>query len=458
MNMRLKVLLTLASVLGLSQSLNAAGFFLIEHSVSAMGNAYAGASANPEDPSHVFFNPALSAHLCGLQTASGTHVVIPFSQFHDHGSRAALPPPIGSHHLRGNDGGDLGVIGYVSHWGITKRCGCWGFALNLNTPFGLETNYDDHWKGRYHANHSKLLTININPSVSYRFNRCWSFGAGFSAQYLHAKLTNKVDFGSIAFAASGGQVGNPQHNDGKAYVKGNSWGYGGNAGILWEPNCRTLIGLSYRSEIRHHIEGKEDIDDVPIFTGSAAAAFVNAFLAATFHDTRAKADVTLPQLVSLSGVYRLNNCWTILGDVTWMKWDVIKRLRFRFDNPLQPDAITTLHWQNTWRYALGVTYEPNCCWKFRTGVAYDETPQHRRKFWSVRIPDEDRVWATVGVGYRWNRCLHFDFGYAHLFVRDAHIDQRGTLTPDNENFFRGALRGKWEGSTDIVSVQWGWNF
>ncbi len=38
-------------------------------------------------------------------------------------------------------------------------------GLGVNAPFGLMTEYDADWVGRFQGIKSELTTININPSV-----------------------------------------------------------------------------------------------------------------------------------------------------------------------------------------------------------------------------------------------------------------------------------------------------
>lgn len=442
---RLALLLSLTASLSVHSTANASGFALIEQSVSGMGNAYAGGAALAEDASTVFFNPAGMTRLCGLQTVSGNHIVIPIADYDDKGSLAAPLPST----LNGGDGRDAGEAALVGHWYAAKKLNdCWSVGMGINSPFGLATDYQDSWKGRYHAVRSYLLTINLNPSIAYRINRCWSIGAGLNVQYLHAKLTNKVDFGLIALS-NGIIQGDPQNQDGRVKLKGNSWGYGGNIGVLWEPNSCTRFGAHFRSEIKHEVSGKERFKEKPaVITGVSG-------LDAIFQDTRAHSDVTLPSTLSLSGYHELNDCWAIMGDVSWTKWSTIKRLRFRFNNPSQPDGITTLKWKDSMRYSLGASYRPNCRWVFRSGIAYDETPVPNKELRSPRIPDADRFWTAIGVGYEW-RCFQFDFGYAHLFVRTPKIDKSDFAL--EEDILRGGLKGKYDAYTDIISFQWSWHY
>lgn len=444
---RISLLVALTAMLTYCQDGYSSGFFLIEQSVSSMGNAYAGGSAGAEDASTVFFNPAGMTKICGDEFVSGMHVVLPKARFHDDGSTYILG---GS--LNGGSGHDSGVVGFVPHSYFVKNyqhCGL-AFGLGINAPFGLTTEYGHTWKGRYHAIRSAILTTNINPCVAMRINKCWSIGAGFNVMYIHAKFTNAVDFGLIGVLQLGGEAAAalglvPQETDGKAIIKGNSWGYGGNIGVLWEPTCRTRFGAHFRSEIKHTLKGSEKFRDVPEVFSEA------------FKDTRVKADITLPSQFSISGYHEFNDCWAVMGDVSWTRWKTINILRFRFNNPLQDDAETTLKWQNSFRYSLGATYRPWSCWTFRTGVSYDETPIRNEELRTPRLPGEDRFWLACGVGYQWSRCIHIDLGYAHLFLREPKVDKSDFAL--EEDLARGGLKGGYPNAkTDIVSAQLVWDF
>ena len=40
-------------------------------------------------------------------------------------------------------------------------------GLGVSVPFGLKTEYDADWVGRYQGIKSELRTINVNPTISY---------------------------------------------------------------------------------------------------------------------------------------------------------------------------------------------------------------------------------------------------------------------------------------------------
>ncbi len=469
-----KILTLLASVtmLASSQQAFSSGFFLIEQSVSAMGTAYGSGASGGEDASTIWFNPAGMTRICGNQFVGGIHTVIPVADYDDKGSEAITAftgpqagPPTAYQELdaykdKGNDDGrDGGEIAAVANSYFSAQINdCLWVGLGVTSPYGLVTDYKDNWRGRYHAIRSSVLTINLNPSVAWRVNNQFSIGAGFNAMYMHAKLTNAVDFGLITQYATGNAAAfgmAPQEDDGKVELKGNSWAFGWNVGALWEPCCGTRIGASYRSEVKHKLNGKEKFKDVPaqIRTVPALAALNDQF-----QDTGTRATVKLPMQASISAYREVNPCWAVMGDITWTNWDVLQELRFTFDNENQADGVTTFDWRDTFRYSLGTTYRPNCCWILRAGFAYDQSPIKNEELRTPRVPDEDRIWTTVGFGYNINECLRVDVGYAHIFVREAEINKLENLASNSEDWFRGGLYGKYNSYTDIISAQIVWGF
>ena len=70
---------------------------------------------------------------------------------------------------------------------------------------------------------------------------------------------------------------------------------------------------------------------------------------------------------------------------------------------------------------------------------------------TVRLPDSDRVWATVGAGYQVNRKLSIDVSYAHIFAKNGTI---AISSPANPAFnpLLGAYFGNTRGHVDILSA------
>lgn len=424
-----------------AQTIHAAGFALIEQSVSGMGTAYAGAAATADSVDTLYFNPAGITYLPGTHIGAAVHLIVPQTKFQNTGSTFA----IGGGAIPGGNGGDAGGPAAVPHMYLSHQLNdrTW-LGMAINAPFGLTTEYDDDWVGRYHAIKSQVKTININPSIAFKASDQVSLAVGVSAMYLEGEFTNAVDFGTLnqiplALGGLGGALGpaGPGQADGRAAIDGDSWGFGFNVGALFELSSDTRVGIHYRSEVEQNIEGNV------VFTLPTPA------LGAIFSNAAVKSNVTLPATASISGVHQVNDEWAVMADYTWTGWSSIPELRFDFANSL-PDGVTTFGWKDTSRISLGTTFSPSGrSWTYRFGVAYDESPVRNAASRTPRLPDADRIWLAIGAGFELSENLKLDIGYAHLFFDDPQIAKTGA----SEDLTRGALNGTYDSSVDILSIE-----
>ncbi len=417
---RVEWLLAVGGLTGaLCGDVHAAGFALIEQNASGLGNAYAGAAAAAEDASTIFFNPAGLTFVPGRQIVVAGHAIRSSAKFDNDGSIAGAGKALGG---EGGDAGDLSIVpnAYFS-WMLTERL---AVGVGVNAPFGLKTEYDDDWMGRFQAIKSDLKTINLNPALAFKVSERLSLGAGINYQYAEATLTRAVNFG----LGGEGQVKVEGEDDG-------SWGW--NVGAIFSATPDLRVGLAYRSAIAHKLEGDVTFDR-PALVPPAAAP-----------DGPIYARATLPESASLSVFQRFDDRWDFMGDVTWTNWSRFKTLDvYRSDGTLLQS--TPENWDDSWRISFGLSYRVNDAWKLRGGVAYDETPVSDR-FRTARIPDNSRTWVALGAQWRPRANLSVDFGYAHLFLADASID-------DNQLPASGRLTGEYEGSVDILSAQVAFSF
>ena len=399
-----------SGLLGFSGAAFSAGFSLIEESASGLGNAFAGGAASAEDASTVFFNPAGMTRLSGSQLSLVLHAIKPTAEFSNTASVAAAGRPLGG------NGGDAGSWALVPNfYYVTALSPKLRVGLGISSPFGLKTEYDPSWMGRFQAIKSDLKTININPSVAYKINDQLSLGAGLNAQYISAELTNAVNLGVA---------------EGQARVKGDDWSYGYNLGLLYELTPATRFGLAYRSDVRHKLEGDVTFTGVPAPNGPISA------------------EITLPEIVSLSAFHQINPQWSLMGDVSWTRWSRFQELRI-VRNTGALVALTQENWDDTYRYAVGASYQQSKQLKLRGGIAYDQSPVSDATR-TARIPDADRTWLTVGASYQLSASGTIDLGYAHIFVANAAINTGTAGT--------GRLIGSYNNSVDILSAQYNYSF
>ncbi len=434
------------------------GFALIENSASGMGNAFAGGSAIAEDASTLAFNPAGMSRLKGSQLVAAGHYVSPVANFSDNGSTDGLP---GGNTLEGSevDGGVDAIV--LNLYTVSELNDKWHFGMAVHAPFGMTTEYDDDWVGRYHALTSALTTINFTPSLAYRQSDKLALGFGLTAQYLDVKLSSAVDFGALCVAQEPitlptgtcntiGLV--PQQSDGYAEITGSNWSYGWHAGLLYSLSKTQRVGLSYRSAVTQDIAGKADFT-VP---GEAAALIASS---GAFIDTDVNARVTLPASASISYWQQLDPQIAIMADATWTNWAVFDELRIEYDENetgyKQPDSVTTENWQNTWRVALGMNYTLDDTVMLRAGLALDQAVIPDERYRTPRIPDGERRWLSFGARYRISDETMLNAGYSHLFMDT--LEMNNTLE-SSESSLQSTLKGSYEASINIFSLQLTRNF
>lgn len=424
----------------------AAGFLVQEKSPRGLGSSFAGEGVLAEDASITYFNPAGLTLLDGLQVVAGAHEIMPEASFENHGSH--LNPKIGNGPLRGSNS-DGGEFAFIPTTYVSYRATDWlGLGIGVNAPFGLATEWDKGWVGRYHALKSALRSIAVTPSVGLKVTDWLSFGLGMSALYAKATLTSAIDLGGVCtlFAPGAGLPSSicpaiglkPQSADGLVRITGDDWGFGWNLGMLLTPTPGTRVGLTYRSSIDLNLSGDST------FTVPKKAKILQSTGALV--DTGVHAATTLPDVVSLSAMQEINPRWAVFGDVTWTHWDHFQDLIIKFDNPKQPTVVDPERWDNSFRVALGTRYALTRDWSVRAGTAWDQTPVPSARYRTARIPDSDRVWASLGLGYQLFEWARVDLSYAHVFGMKVSTTNRDPVTGHE-------LRGTFEGGADIVGVQ-----
>ena len=77
---------------------------------------------------------------------------------------------------------------------------------------------------------------------------------------------------------------------------------------------------------------------------------------------------------------------------------------------------------------------------------------------ALPISGNDRKWLTLGAGWQATPNTKLDVGYAHLFVSDTDIDDNQSVAIAPSPFSKGRVRGEYEASVDVLSLQVTHNF
>jgi long-chain fatty acid transport protein len=451
-------------VLGAGQAWGAA-FALQENSGSGLGNAYAGGAAVAEDAATVWSNPAGMALIGSNQVVAAVNLINPSSKLNnDGGSLAAFNQALGG------TGGDAGSLAAVPNLYLVLPINkSFAFGIGVNAPFGLVTEYDDGWLGRYQALKSDLKTINVNPAISWRMTDNFSVGVGASYQQIKATFTNNVNYsGALATAAqtaaAGGLIpaalvptiiGATGSLDAKANVSGDDYSWGWNIGALWEINKGTRVGAAYRSSIKYDINGNVDFSYPALPTLPPALAPVVGLLASNVNNVLASGGVTssieLPPIANVSFFSRLNDKWDIMADAQWTGWSTISELKFVRTTGATLNN-TPENFKDVWRISAGANYHMDDKWMFRGGVAWDQSPVNSTDM-TPRLPDNDRTWLALGVQYKASPALKLDAGFSYIWVKDPEINQNAGSTTAN-----GLISGNYNSNVTILSLQGTYSF
>ncbi|MBC7990664.1 MAG: outer membrane protein transport protein [Luteimonas sp.] len=438
--------LGIASAFAFGQA-DAAGFQLKENSVKAMGRAFAGSAAAAGDAAVVTNNPAAMTQF-DKNTVQADVTVVDLSASFNGGGTDAFGGP-----LSGGDGGDAGDVTPIPALSAIFPGGDTGltFGVMVSAPFGLKTEYENGWVGRYHALKSEVEIVDLTLSASLDITDRFSVGIGAIYERAEAELTKAVDFGtaicanpsSAGLCAALPTVYGPQLQDGTAGIKGDDTGFGWLVGAHWRPTDKLTLGYSHRSEIDHELEGDA--------TFSVPAPIRNVFNANpfpparnVFTNTDGKAKLTTPSIDTLSASYAFTDRFTLLADVSKTDWHSLQNVTIDFANPVQADSVEQFGWDDTMFYSLGAEFALNDSFTLRGGIASDETPTNDEDR-TPRLPDANRDWFSVGLTWMASEALEVNAGYTRILVDDPTIN-------DPENSSGAHLVGKYDADVNLFGV------
>jgi len=365
-----------------------AGFALNEQSIKSMGMAQAGRASSPADATTVYANPAGMTQLKGTNlSGNATFIYAPADIENAQSSQAGtndgdmIPPTwVGSGFMTHQINDDLTV------------------GVGNYAPFGLSTNYENSFQGRYFGDKSKVKVIAIQPTVAYKITPDVSVGLGISVSKIEGLLSAAVA---------------PIPSNPHLEVKGDDISVGYNLGVLWQLAPQTRLGFDYRSETEYTLSGTSTVTNLPI---AGFGASYNASL-----------DIATPATFDLSLSHQLNSDVNVHAGLTLTQWSVLESLIIKNQGATGSLATITeeLDWEDAWAYSVGADWKMQPDLILRAGLGIDKTPvsDHHR---SVRVPSEDRTVLTVGMSYALNDKMSIDAAYMFLKEKTAHVDVNKT--------------------------------
>ncbi len=421
---------------------HASGFRLPEAGAKAMGMGFA-FTAQADDPSAIYFNPA------GLTQLSGNNAMVGLTYVKENGGKFSGTTPVDDF-LDGFTAAKSETQKTLNFYipnGYYTRTTPSGFAYGIGvfTPFGLGQEYENHQTSIFRNQVTKidLRTFVVNPTIAFKVNEVLSVGFGIDWMYGTAKL------GKTPWAPTLG--GNLYELALKAH--GDAWGY--NFGLLLKPTENLRIGASYRSPFTLRLkDGDVNLDGINT-TGVAAlggASVSQAFFGGnTSFGTKGNATINLPATFALGAAYTAGRL-TVEADADWTFWHSYTDLPITIQDQRPPVLVSTdaqKRWKDVVALRFGAEYRVTDPLSLRAGFVYDPTPVPADTM-GPELPDATRLNYTAGVGYKigpWT--IDGAFMYIDKFDRTVNNQNNATLTGFN---------GTWTGNAWLAALDIGYKF
>lgn len=481
----IKPIMMLVSAL-FAQQAWASGYHFGTQSVNAQSTANA-STAEANNASTIAYNPAGLSHLPNHQISGSLNLVAPYIKHSD-----AKAQYYRGGEVAGSDNGkitkDVVVAPHLyAHYKVNDKV---SLGLGMYVPFGSETKYKTDSKLRYNLNQLGLTTIAIEPTVSFKPADKHAVGVGLIAQYSQAKLRKHADWSagsSDARLAGMAQVlaasplkvpeavgRNRAAYEGHGDVKGDDWGFGYHLGWMYDVNDKTRIGASYRSKVEHNLKGTAEWKADGVVAQGLHQNFIGLPITQVsplglgtgrgyLPKEGASVKITTPESASVHAMYKANDKLNLFGDVTWTRHSRFNRADLLFENAkaapeggVSNATTITPNWRDTFKVAVGGSYQLSHPLQVRAGIAFDQSPVRNAQSRLNTLPDGNRVWFSAGVKYDFNRHHSVDVAYSHIHINDTRYESTAASGMDSDS--KGTSSANFKNYANILGLQYTYQF
>lgn len=436
-----KVSAILVVLMFAATSAMAGGFRLPEAGAKAMGMGFA-FTAQADDPSAIYFNPA------GIIQLEGQNLKFGVTYIKENGGTFTGTTPITVSTSVTETQKDLDFFVPNLFW-TRQASPDFAYGVGIFAPFGLGQEYENRAASIFRSQITKidLMTLVVNPTVAWRVNEVFTLGVGIDFMYGKATLEK-----AGVLNAGVGPLNIFQLDlDGD----GTAWGY--NFGALIEPTKSVQIGIAYRSPFRLKIkDGDVDLFNIstvplPPLGGLSPAQIFGG----TTYSTKGSTTINMPATLDLGVAYTLDRL-TLEVDASWTFWSSYKELNIDIKNntPLLPDSRSAKNWKDVVGIYVGGEYRVTDPLALRLGFRYDPTPVPAETM-GPELPDADKLYYCAGLGYKLSNWT-FDLAYMYVDKQDRTVDNQLDLPPGGP--YGTGFNGTWTGDAHLVALDIGYKF
>lgn len=420
-------LLTTAALLIVSGAAYGSGFALPEQGAKAvgMGGAF---TATADDPSAIYFNVAGIAQQRKMAFMVGGTAINFSNEFRGdpndpltsgttakYRAHTFVPPnayfimPVGSN--------------------LT-------FGVGVMTPYGLRTNWQEPWVGRFVSRDANVKVLAVEPAVAWQTSD-GRFAIGAGAEYRRSHIT--LNRNNAAFNPFNGKVSDTAN----AYLNSDwdtTWLW--NVGVLFKPSNAFRIGAMYRPASHIDYEGSAHFTQIP--TNTPLDTLVAAQLPP---DQSIATTINFPALWQVGvATSAIGHGWDLEADVSHTTWSEFESLAVTFGTTSALNFTRPQNWHDTYAYRVGANKKATENWDVRFGAVYDENPQPVQGVGPL-LPDSDRIGVSFGVGW------HRGPWVVDITEFVLHFKTRSTNGQSSDNF-----NGTYRTDANLISVNLGYRF
>ncbi|GAB7022630.1 outer membrane protein transport protein [Salidesulfovibrio brasiliensis] len=353
----------------------AAGFALYEW--SNRGNGMGGAMiALADDASALAYNPAGITQLEGTQTMVGVSLIAPSA----------------SVDMGGKTYKSKNKLYAAPHAYVTQQMSdkLW-FGVGGFSRFGVGTNYDHDWAGRYNVYKGVMKSYTVQPTMAFKATDNWSLALG-------------VDIMRAAFEQK--KKRNIAGTDYDIHINAEGWTIGYNLSTRYEFDDQWSLGLVYRAKQKMVGRGSFNMN----LANTASGVTMEAYL---------------PGSAAAGLAYKPTEDLSLDFDVVRTFWADYKQIEYYYNN--DTSSMTAKNYKDVWRFQLGAEYEFIDNNYLRAGLVYDQSPI-REGYEDFMLPTNDRTIYSLGYGYS-NGPWTIDLSGMYVHMEGRVIEARGNEIP-----------------------------
>lgn len=365
----------------------------------SMGGAYVGLA---NDFSSVFWNPAGLARIRSKTFGFYGADIIPSGSYN---YSVTYPAPVGT--LTLVDAKTLtknylgGMAAYIQP--VTSNL---VVAMGIYTPSGSGAAWDGADMGALSGGatnldwSSKVGLVTFAPSIAYRLNDMFSFGASLN-----------INYGTFDLSTYGGSI--PGLIDLGQYTETETgWGLGATFGMQFQPHPMVRLGLVYRTASTVKFSGTAEMSQLQLLGLSSSSDM--------------EREITWPAWLAGGVAFMPNDRLTVTADVQYTNWKTIQAIDTTYRDSFWSLLMTAagkgsmlMNWRDAVQIRFGAEYKLTDSLAIRGGYYNDPAPAPDETM-TILLPNYDFNTLTIGVGYE-TKGLCLDFGVEYLLGKERSI-------------------------------------